>query len=66
MKRFLLVALVPLAGCAAQEGWNPHGAYRQPVYVAPPYQVPAYQMPINRPTTTNCERYGNQMTCTTR
>jgi len=66
MKRLLLLALIPLAGCAAQEGWNPHGAYRQPVYVAPPYQVPTYQMPINQQRTTNCQRYGSEVICNTR
>lgn len=66
MRRFLLLALLPLAGCAAQEGWNPHGAYRQPAYIPPPYLNPGYQMPINRTTTTNCQRYGTETICTTR
>lgn len=74
MKRFLLLALLPLAGCA-----NPYdtshlseaerAAAIQGLMARPqpqPYQVPAYQMQINRPTYTDCQRFGNQTTCTTR
>lgn len=66
MRVILLAAALALAGCAAPPS-GPAYYQPQPVYQAPPpYLNPGYQMPINRTTTTNCQRYGSEVICTTR
>lgn len=73
MRQLLLIALLPLAGCANPppdpNGWDPHSAYRQPMpYIQPappmqfiPMQIPQYQNAAPPPLPMRCStrRVGN-------
>ena len=71
MRKLLLLALLPIVGCAHPDpnAWDPHSAMypRQPVYIAPaPYMIPPppQMKTVPLPVQTNCQRFGNQLQCT--
>lgn len=69
MRKLLLIALLPLAGCAMnpdQQNQFRENFFRGLGATQPVYQNPGYQMPVNQPRTTVCQRWGQDVICTTR